>query len=199
MKSWKEDYSALATDDDLVGCTGKKQSAGDERSKDASSQSDPVLLPLDEGYIHKNQELSAKVVALHKGVDSFHFLYGRHILQQMSGSDNKTNFHTSLPTCAVLKETSVSFPWSSPEREKLQGQNSLHYWVSDLIAAIDLLSNIFSLLLTKEWYSFMKAMYVISDRYLSTNKFCSTQACQCLRLCLCCTSLEKRHMLCSTS
>ena len=88
--------------DDLVGCTGKKQSVGNQApSKDASSQTYPVLLPVNEGYIHKNQELSAKVAALQ--VDSLYFLYGKHILQLMSGSDNKTKFNTSLPTYAVFK------------------------------------------------------------------------------------------------
>ena len=102
MESCKEDYNALATVDDLVGCTGKEQSAEDETtSEDASSQTDPVLLPVDEEYIRKNQELSAKVVALQEEVDSFHFLYGRYIFQLMSGSDNKNNYYTSLPTCAV--------------------------------------------------------------------------------------------------
>ena len=54
MESCKEDYDALATVDDLVGCTGKEQSAEDETtSEDASSQTDPVLLPVDEEYIRK--------------------------------------------------------------------------------------------------------------------------------------------------
>ena len=101
-KSREEGEYALATADDLVGCTGKEQSAA-TTSKDASSQTDPVLLPVDEGYIRKNQELSAKVVALQEEVDSFHFSYGRHILQLMAGSDNKTKFYTGLPTYAVFK------------------------------------------------------------------------------------------------
>ena len=101
MESCKEDYDALATVDDLVGCTGKEQSAEDETTfEDASSQTDPVLLPVDEEYIRKNQELSAKVVALQEEVDSFHFCMGG-IFQLMSGSDNKNNYYTSLPTCAV--------------------------------------------------------------------------------------------------
>ena len=60
-KSRKEGEDALATVDDMIRCTGKEQSAGgDTTSKDASSQTDPVLLPVDEGYIRKNQELSVK-------------------------------------------------------------------------------------------------------------------------------------------
>ena len=103
-KSREEGEDVLATADDLIRCTGKEQSAGgDTTSKDASSQTDPVLLPVDEGYIRKNQELSAKVVALQEEVDSFHYLYGRYILQLMSGSDNKTKFYTGLPTYTVFK------------------------------------------------------------------------------------------------
>ena len=103
-KSREEGEDALATADDLIRCTGKEQSAGgDTTSKDASSQTDPVLLPVDEGYIRKNRELSAKVVALQEEVDSFHYSYGRYILQLMSGSDNKTKFYTGLPTYAVFK------------------------------------------------------------------------------------------------
>ena len=42
MKSRKEGGDALATVDELVVCTGKEQSAGDEAtSKDATSQTDP--------------------------------------------------------------------------------------------------------------------------------------------------------------
>ena len=78
------------------------QQGGDTTSKDASSQTDPVLLPVDEGYISKNQELSAKIVALQE-VDSFHYSYGKYILQLMSGSDNKTTFYTGLPTYTVFK------------------------------------------------------------------------------------------------
>ena len=103
-KSREEGEDALATADDLIRCTGKEQSAGgDTTSKDTSSQTDPVLLPVDEGYIRKNQKLSAKVVALQEEVDSFHYSYGRYILQLMSGSDNKTKFYTGLPTYAVFK------------------------------------------------------------------------------------------------
>ena len=99
-----EGEDAFATTNDLVGCTGKEQSAGDETtSKDASSQTDPVLLPVNEGYICKNQEMSAKVVALQEEVNSFYFLYTKHILQLMSGSDKKTKFYTGLPTYAVFK------------------------------------------------------------------------------------------------
>ena len=58
-KSHKEGEDALATADNLVDCTGKEQSAGDETtSKDASIQTDPVLLSVDEGYICKNKECS---------------------------------------------------------------------------------------------------------------------------------------------
>ena len=58
-KSREEGVDALATADDLVDCTGKEQSAGDETtSKDASIQTDPVLLSVDEGYIRKNKECS---------------------------------------------------------------------------------------------------------------------------------------------
>ena len=58
-KSHKEGEDALATADNLVDCTGKEQSAGDETtSKDASIQTDPVLLSVDEGYIRKNKECS---------------------------------------------------------------------------------------------------------------------------------------------
>ena len=61
-KSCEEGEDALATADNLVGCTEKEQSAGGETtSKDASSHTDSALLPMDEGYIHNNQELSAKV------------------------------------------------------------------------------------------------------------------------------------------
>ena len=56
-KSHKEGEDALATADNLVDCTGKEQSAGDETtSKDASIQTDPVLLSVDEGYVSKNKE-----------------------------------------------------------------------------------------------------------------------------------------------
>ena len=61
-----------------------------------------MLLPVNEGYIHKNQELSAKVVALQEEVNSFYFSYGEHTLQLMSGSD-KTKFYTGLPTYAIFK------------------------------------------------------------------------------------------------
>ena len=45
MKSCVEDDDALATADDLVGCTGEEQSTwGETTSKDASSQTDSVLL-----------------------------------------------------------------------------------------------------------------------------------------------------------
>ena len=44
-KSCAEGDDALATADDLVGCTGKEQSTGGETiSKGVSSQTDPVLL-----------------------------------------------------------------------------------------------------------------------------------------------------------
>ena len=42
-------------------------------------------------------------MALQEEVDSFHYSYGRYILQLMSGSDNKAKFYTGLPTYAVFK------------------------------------------------------------------------------------------------
>ena len=45
MKSCVEGDDALATADDLVGCTGEEQSTwGETTTKDTSSQTDPVLL-----------------------------------------------------------------------------------------------------------------------------------------------------------
>ena len=62
-KSHEEGEDALATADNLVDCTGKEQSAGDETtSKDASIQTDPVLLSVDEGYIRKKKECSGVFV-----------------------------------------------------------------------------------------------------------------------------------------
>lgn len=85
---------------DLVGCTGKRQSVGYQAfSKDASSQTDPVLFPVAEGYIRKNQELSAKDVALQEEVDSFYFCMGSISFSWcLVYSDNKTKFYTGLPT-----------------------------------------------------------------------------------------------------
>ena len=66
MKSRKEGKDALATADDLVGCTGKEQSAGGETtSKDASSQTDPRTYSLG-GTCHC-RSLSVTVLALCEG------------------------------------------------------------------------------------------------------------------------------------
>ena len=47
VKSREEGEDALATADDLVGCTGEQQSAGDKTtSKDAFSQTDPRIYSL---------------------------------------------------------------------------------------------------------------------------------------------------------
>ena len=52
-------------------CTGEEQSVVDESAfKNTSSQTDPVLLPADESYIHKNQKLSARVVSLEEEMES---------------------------------------------------------------------------------------------------------------------------------
>ena len=87
-----------------LSCTGTEETGEDGITfKDTSSQTDPVLLPVDESYICKNQELSAKVASLEEEVGSLQFSYGKHILQLMSENDSKTKFYTGLPTYAVYK------------------------------------------------------------------------------------------------
>ena len=63
MKSSEEGEDALETADNLVGCTGEEQSAGDETtSKDASSQTDPRTYSL--GGMCHCYSLSVTVLAL---------------------------------------------------------------------------------------------------------------------------------------
>ena len=66
MKSREEGEDVLATADDLVGCTGREQSAGDETtSKDASIQTDPRTYSL--GGTFHCYSLSVTVLALCEG------------------------------------------------------------------------------------------------------------------------------------